>query len=182
MGAWSELEGALRNLLIVLSGAPWQTAISIAAAIPDFGRMQELLQALGVMQLADKEDRNELEAICRYFLISNRYRNAIVHGEWGLKWTTGDGVDAPAMWFRGYLNIDIVKRVQAQNGGDKSAADQYVFTIERLNERADKAAMFTKRIAAFSKRIEGRIRLPERSPESPLSDVSGDSGSVEPKG
>jgi hypothetical protein len=164
MSAWSEVEGALRRLLIVLSGAPWQTAISIAAAIPDFGRMQELLRALSVMQLANKEDRDELEAICSYFLISNRYRNAIVHGEWGLSWTTGDGVDAPAVWFRGYLNIDITKRIQAQGGRDKSAADQYVFSIERLNERADKAIKFAERIAAFSKGIEGKVQLPENGP------------------
>jgi hypothetical protein len=114
-------------------------------------------------------------------LISNRYRNAIVHGEWGLKWTTGDGTDAPAVWFRGYLNIDILKRIQAQSGRDKSAADQYVFTIERLNERTDKAGVFAKRIEAFSKRIEGRIRLPERGPKSPSSDEERDAGSVEPK-
>ncbi len=181
MSAWGELEGALRRLLIVLSGAPWQTAISIAAAIPDFGRMQELLQALGAMQLDDKEDRDELEAICRYFLISNRYRNSIVHGEWGLAWTTGDGVNAPAAWFRGYLNIDLMKRIQAQNGTDAKAQDQYVFTIERVNERADKARAFTQRIAAFSKRIEGRIRLPERGAESPPSDEGGDSRIFKPK-
>lgn len=181
MDAWSELEGALRGLLILLSGAPWHTAISIAAAIPDFGRMQELLLALGVTQLADKKDRDELEAICRYFLISNRYRNAIVHGQWGLKWTTGAGADKPPAWFRGYLVIDIVKRIHAVNGVDAKAQDQYVFTIERLNERADKAREFTKRIAAFSKRIEGRVGLSERSPESPSTDEVGDAGSVEPK-
>jgi hypothetical protein len=131
--------------------------------------MQELLLALGAIQLAEANDRKELEGICSYLLISNRYRNSIVHGQWVL---TDDrtppspfGFSLPAKaWVRVYTMIDKVKEFLAVVGEDQKAQEQYVFTIDRLNERAAKARKFAVRISDFSEKIKGRVRLPERGP------------------
>src|SRR5665213_467121 len=81
--AWSQVEWEMRNLLRILSQAPAEAAGPIAAAIPDNGRMAELLQVLGEQYLEPTE-RGELDAIIGHVKISNTYRNSIVHGHWGL--------------------------------------------------------------------------------------------------
>jgi hypothetical protein len=60
--------------------------------------------------------------------------------------------------------IDKVKEFLAVVGEDQKAQEQYVFTIDRLNERAAKARKFAVRISDFSEKIKGRVRLPERGP------------------
>jgi hypothetical protein len=82
MDACSELEANIRQLLSVLSGAHPQTSFSIATAIPDIGRMCELLLALGELQLDDPVMQKELKDICDYLLKSSKFRNSIVHGQW----------------------------------------------------------------------------------------------------
>lgn len=169
MDAWSQLEANLRSLLGVLSGAPPETAFSIAAAIPDNGRMHDLLLALGDLQLEEADDRKELKELCQHLLISNRYRNSIVHGQWVL---TDDrtppspfGFALPSKaWVRVYTMIDKIKEFFAVIGEDEKAREQYVFTVDRLKERTTSARGLSARISAFSERIKGRVRLPTRGP------------------
>jgi hypothetical protein len=164
MDAWSELEGSLRNLLRILSGAPSEISFSIAAAIPDNGRLKELLLALGRIQLTKIDDCIELQKICEYLLVSNRYRNSIIHGQWICTNNREPGPEPRHryMWVRVYQLIDKAKEFEAAVGIDKKAADQYVFTIPRLKERAQKARDFAERVKGFSEKIEGRVRKPKR--------------------
>jgi hypothetical protein len=166
MDEWSQLEASLRDLLHILSQAPSEAAFSIAAAIPDLGRMNELLQALGQLYL-EKDDQDELAAIGKYLLISTRYRNSIVHGQWGLTHNKERkvtlGVVHDLMWIRIYTLIDKQKETYAALGMDAAAQERFVFTIERLQERAQKVLEFTNRIYRFSEGIKERIRKPNSS-------------------
>jgi hypothetical protein len=166
MDAWSELEANLRALLSVLSGAPAEASFSIAAAIPDTGRLRDLLLALGRLQLEDGRDQTELSEICEYLLIQNRYRNSIVHGQWLLTnnraQTSVRGVVHPYMWVRAYTLVDKTKEFNAVLGRDVKAEDQYVFTVERLEQRVQKVRDFSGRISKLTEEIRGRVRLPKR--------------------
>jgi hypothetical protein len=169
MDAWSQLEAMFRTLLSILSGAPPETSFSIAAAIPDVGRMNDLLLALGDIQLSDAEDRKELKAICKYLLTCSKYRNSIVHGQWVLTNNrvepTPISASGPAyMWVRVYSIVDKTKAFNAVLGRDEDLAEKHVFTIQRLYERASKARMFAVRVSALSDRIAERVRLPKRGP------------------
>lgn len=161
MDAWSQLESMLRELLHVLSHAPREAAWSIAAAIPDLGRMRELLEALGRSYL-NADDQKELADILQYLRVSNGYRNAIVHGQWGLtnnrSRTSIDGVIHDFMWIRIYVMIDKRREFVAALGLDEKTEKQYVFTVEKLEERAKKTKAFALRVGAFSDAISERLR------------------------
>ena len=165
MDAWSELEASIRTLLTILSAAPPQTAFSIAAAIPDVGRLQELLLALGDIQLEEPVDLKELKEICSYFLLSSKYRNSIVHGQWLLtnnRMPPPFGLFPQFVWVRTYTIIDKTKEFMAVIGTDEKTAKRHVFTVDRLNERAEKARKFVERVKEFSERIRGRVRFHNR--------------------
>jgi hypothetical protein len=159
MDAWSMLEAEIRNLLRLLSRAPDQAAFAIAAAIPDMRRMNELLVALGELHLGS-DDQAELAKICKELLISNKYRNSIVHGQWGCTNNRDSkpvgGIVYPFMWVRFYTFINKTDEFEAVLGRNKGAQKQYVFSVERLEERAQKARDFRDQISAFSERIAGR--------------------------
>jgi hypothetical protein len=167
MDAWSQLEASLRALLAVLSQAPTDSAFPIAAAIPDLGRMKELLETLGETYLADSDDQKELLEITKYLAISAQYRNSIVHGQWGLTSNRDKvatwGVVHDKMWIRIYTFIDKFKEFEAALGRDPQAEKRYVFTVPRLQERTQKARAFADRIDKFSERIQGRLRKPHGS-------------------
>jgi hypothetical protein len=99
----------------------------------------ELLQALGQLYL-EEDDQDELAAIGKYLLISTRYLNSIVHGQWGL--TTNRerkvtlGVVHDLMWIRIYTLIDKKKETFAALGMDAAAQEQFVFTIELKDYRS----------------------------------------------
>ncbi len=158
MDAWSQLEAELRDLLSVLSGAPQQAAFSIAAAIPDMGRMKDLLLSLGALFIQDEHDRKELQEVCQGLVIYGRHRNSIVHGQWGLtnnrdRIMTG-GIVHEHMWIRIYTMIDKQKEFKAAVGDDADAATQYVFTVRRLAERTGKVLKMADRVGALSNRIK----------------------------
>lgn len=159
MNAWSDLEGSLRILLGLLSGASPQVAQAIAAAIPDLGRMRELLMALGAAHLDDAEQK-ELDELCKYLTISAMYRNSIVHGQWGIVGNTiidEDGREVMrSEWMRIYVIIDPQRESDAVAGLNTADRERYVFSISRLHERAQKAADFSKKIYAFADKIRTR--------------------------
>ena len=165
MDAWSQLEANIRALLSALSAAPPETSFSIAAAIPDVGRMYDLLMALGATQLETPEDMKELEEICDHFRISSKFRNSIVHGQWLLtnnRMPPPFGSYPPYMWVRVYTIIDKMKEFNAVVGADEKTAQQHVFTIEHLNQRAQSARILGARVSRFSESIKTRVRFPER--------------------
>lgn len=161
MDAWSQLESMLRELLHVLSHAPREAAWSIAAAIPDLGRMRELLEALGRLYLSE-DDQKELADILQYLRVSNGYRNAIVHGQWGLTNNRSraaiDGVIHDFMWIRIYVVIDKRREFGAALGLDTKTEKQYVFTVKKLEERVEKLRAFAHRVGAFGDAISKRLR------------------------
>jgi hypothetical protein len=56
--------------------------------------------------------------------------------------------------------IDKTKEFYAVIGGDEKTERRHVFTVERLNERAQKAREFAQRISLFSHTNRNRLRLP----------------------
>ncbi len=164
MEAWSQLEASLRDLLSALSGAPDRAAFSIAAAIPDNGRMQELLLALGNMASIDLDEMKELKAICEHLQTSNRYRNHIVHGQWINASDTSKPATAspykPRMWLRVYTVIDKRKEFDAVMGWDEKARKLYVFSVARLEERALSALALADRITRLKELVMVRNRMP----------------------
>ncbi len=170
--AWSQVEWEMRNLLRILSKAPAEAAGPIAAAIPDNGRMAELLQVLGKRYLESTEC-DELDGIIEHVKISNNYRNSIVHGHWGLtsnrEKVATRGTVYDFMWIRVYIFIDKLKELNAALGRDPAAQDRYIFSVQRLTKRAQSAHKLADRIQTFSQRIERRLGNTEPSPQNPSS-------------
>ena len=165
MNAWSELEAQLRSMLSALAGTQIEISIAIGAAIPDNGRMKELLLVLGDIQLRGDADRAELAGICEHLSIANAYRNSIVHGQWLVRnnrEATGPGAH-PYEWVRVYSIIGRSKEMAAVFGTDETSEKRWVFTIKRLTERAASAAGLADRIRRFQKGIRARVRHPERT-------------------
>ena len=164
--AWSNLEHSLRFLLARLIGTTFEIGFSVAAAIPDNGRMQELLRALGRLQLDDSDDLNELVEICKHVQDSSHHRNRIVHGTWVV---TNDRHEearsgrAAYMWVRAYPLPDKERERMAITGHSPKDEKKYVYSVARLIERAEKADALGKRIGAFNLRIENRTGKPESS-------------------
>jgi hypothetical protein len=156
MYAWSRVEMALHSLFRSLSGTSDAVAHAIANAIPDVGRMAELLTALGALHLTS-DDQKELAEIRKYLLIQGRYRNSIVHGFWGLRPNSTkrpiDGVIHQAEWVRVYYVIDKAEMGRSVIGKDEKGHDKYVFNLPRLQERAEKALLFSSRIDALTLKL-----------------------------
>jgi hypothetical protein len=163
MDEWSQLEARLRSLLGSLAGTHFEVGFAIGSAIPDLGRMQELLQVLGDLQLKDAKDRKELKKICDYLIIQIRYRNSIVHGQWLIRNSRKRGPEDHLFeWVRVYSIIGRAKEMAAVLGRDEKGEEKWVFTIDRLNERSAKTKALSERIRKFLEGIHTRVRFPER--------------------
>lgn len=158
MDAWSQLEGAMRRLLAVLGGLEWYAAGPIAAAIPDNGRMAELLVALGRARKLPKEELETLEDLLKGLKTYMQRRNAIVHGQWCLINKRGEteleGAVHPMMWIRTYVFIDQVEGFHAAMGRGKTRHKDRVFTITQLNEQTAKTVKLGGQFLALADRLQ----------------------------
>lgn len=156
MDAWSDVEQQLRFLLQQLSGTDGAIAYAISAAVPDLGRMRDLLKAIGSIRLQGS-DLAELDNICSDVQRQAQHRNTIVHGRWGLtnnvEQTPILGVIHDLKWVRVYNVVDQSIELQAVLGKNEKAQRRYVFSVARLDERSVKARSLAQRITALALRV-----------------------------
>jgi len=161
MHAWSQVELSLHMLFQNLSGAAGKTGQAIAHAIPDIGRMADLLTALGGLNLPE-EDKKELKEIRKYLLVQARYRNSIVHAMWPLRPNIEkrpiDGLIHDKEWVRVFYVIDRSELGRAVLGVDKQAHDKFVFNVPRIQHRAKKAIELSNWVRAFALKLYRRTK------------------------
>jgi hypothetical protein len=154
--AWSQLEQSLRGLIQSLSGATGLAAVSIAAAIPDNGRMRELLLALGALRLQGT-DQKALEGLCERFRVANTFRNSIIHGRWIVTLDARETRKHPHKWARVYVMIDHIKEFRAVLDPSNPDHKKHVFDVNRIKERTSKALKLCDDFKQFTSDTRNRL-------------------------